>query len=427
MKHIAELTADPHNRRLHNPRNIGLLVDALHQVGAARSIVIDEHDVILAGNGVVEAAGEAGITKLQVVEADGETVVAVRRRGLTEAQKRALALYDNRTAELATWNVEQLLLDQTAGLELKAFWTDEELAALLNGNGGPKAGRTDPDAVPEVRATEIQRGDLFELGAHRLLCGDATVAADVARIMGEEEAGAVVADPPYGVSIVRGRNVGGAKPFGSVVQPAKSHIIKPNVYSPITGDDKPFDPSHLLTLAPIQVLFGANYYADKLPISSCWIVWDKREKEMAVNDFAECELAWSNIKRPARVFRHLWMGLMKGSERGEARVHPTQKPVALFVWVLSEIVGDTALVLDPYLGSGTTLIAAEQLNRTCRAIEIEPQYCQVTLDRWEAFTGQKAVKVGDAVREPPVTRQSVTHGKKRTVAATSSRRKRRPA
>ena len=119
----------------------------------------------------------------------------MRRRGLTDAQKRALAMYDNRTAELATWNVEQLLADQAAGLDLGAWWTDEELAALLAGDGAPKAGKTDPDAVPEVRATDIQRGDLFELGAHRLLCGDATVAADVARVMGEERAALLVHGP----------------------------------------------------------------------------------------------------------------------------------------------------------------------------------------------------------------------------------------
>src|SRR5262252_5814656 len=186
---VARLTADPQNRRGHPARNLDLIAQALREVGAARSIVIDEDDVVLAGNGVVQAAPRAGLTKLRVVEAAGDEVIAVRRRGLTAAQKRALALYDNRTAELAEWDVAQLLADQAEGLDLASFWSDAELAALLGGNGGPKQGRTDPDAVPEVRATEIQRGDLFELGRHRLLCGDSTVAADVARVMGENRAG----------------------------------------------------------------------------------------------------------------------------------------------------------------------------------------------------------------------------------------------
>src|SRR5688500_10712002 len=102
-----------------------MVVDALQQVGAARSIVIDEDNVILAGNGVSEAAAEAGITKVHVVEVDGSTLVAVRRRGLTDEQKRALAIYDNRTGELASWDFDQLAADKAAGLSLQPFWTPE--------------------------------------------------------------------------------------------------------------------------------------------------------------------------------------------------------------------------------------------------------------------------------------------------------------
>jgi len=108
---LRDLRADPQNRRAHGPRNVDMIADALRHVGAARSIVVDEHDEVLAGNGVVEAAAAAGITKVQVVEADGQTLIAVRRRGLTPEQKRALAMYDNRTAELAEWNLPQLQAD----------------------------------------------------------------------------------------------------------------------------------------------------------------------------------------------------------------------------------------------------------------------------------------------------------------------------
>lgn len=109
IKDIGDLVPDPANCRKHNPRNIGSIVNSLQKVGAARSIVIDEDNVILAGNGLIEAAGEAGITKVKVVEADGNTVIAVRRKGLTPKQKAELAISDNRTAELATWDAEQLL------------------------------------------------------------------------------------------------------------------------------------------------------------------------------------------------------------------------------------------------------------------------------------------------------------------------------
>jgi hypothetical protein len=131
LDHIGALVADPENRRKHTPRNVGLIVDALHKVGAARSIVIDENNEVLAGNATVEAAGEAGITKLRVVDASGDEVVAVRRTGLTSDQKRELAIYDNRTSELAEWDVDQLLKDVEAGVDLSAVFMEDELSALL--------------------------------------------------------------------------------------------------------------------------------------------------------------------------------------------------------------------------------------------------------------------------------------------------------
>jgi len=140
--HIGDLTPDPANARLHNPRNIGMITDSLQKVGAARSIVIDEDNVILAGHGVVEAAAEAGIENVQYVDADGETIIAVRRTGLTDEQKVALSLADNRTSELADWNPEQLLAHIDAGVDLSAMWRDDELAELLG--EGTKAGDIDP-------------------------------------------------------------------------------------------------------------------------------------------------------------------------------------------------------------------------------------------------------------------------------------------
>ena len=126
---------------------------------------------ILAGNGVTEAAAEAGITRLRVIEADGNELIAVRRSGLTPAQKRALAIYDNRTSELASWNLDQLHADLASGLSLQPFWSEEEAKLLLAQQIEPHGGLTDPDEVPAERATDIQVGDLFELGRHRLLCG----------------------------------------------------------------------------------------------------------------------------------------------------------------------------------------------------------------------------------------------------------------
>ena len=133
LQTIADLTPDPGNARKHNPRNLGMIINALHEVGAARSIVIDENGVILAGNGVVEAAADAGIERVQVVDADGETIIAVRRSGLTENQKTRLALLDNRTAELADWDAEAIAADLEAGVELGDLFDADEMNKLLEG------------------------------------------------------------------------------------------------------------------------------------------------------------------------------------------------------------------------------------------------------------------------------------------------------
>jgi len=135
VRTVADLVPDPKNRRKHTSRNLGMITDALKDIGAARSIVIDERNEVLAGNGVVEAATAAGMSKVHVVDVDGDTIVAVRRRGLSDDQKRRLAMYDNRAGELAEWNVDQLKADQLAGEDLKPFFFDKEVDALLRGVG----------------------------------------------------------------------------------------------------------------------------------------------------------------------------------------------------------------------------------------------------------------------------------------------------
>ena len=152
IQHLGDLLPDPRNSRRHNARNIGTIADGLQEVGAARSIVIDENGTILAGNGVVEAAAQAGIERVQVVDADGETLVAVRRTGLTAAQKTRLSLLDNRAAELADWDTDVLAeLADSDPDSLSGLWSDEELAELL-GESGKRVDRTleeiDLDRLP---------------------------------------------------------------------------------------------------------------------------------------------------------------------------------------------------------------------------------------------------------------------------------------
>jgi hypothetical protein len=128
---ISDLKQDLKNRRLHTPRGAKMLLESIEQLGAARSIVIDETNEIIAGNGVVEAAAEAGLTKLQIVDTDGQTLIAVRRTGLTPAEKRALAIYDNRTGELSKWDADQLLDDRLHKMPLRPFFDEAELKKHL--------------------------------------------------------------------------------------------------------------------------------------------------------------------------------------------------------------------------------------------------------------------------------------------------------
>lgn len=131
VEHIKDLIEDPDNAREHNPKNIGMIAEALQEVGAARSIVIDEDNVIRAGVGTVQAAAEAGITRVKVIEADGNEIVAVRRRGLTEEQKRRLSLYDNRTGELSSWDADVLKAQRDAGLDLSGIFEKDDLSKII--------------------------------------------------------------------------------------------------------------------------------------------------------------------------------------------------------------------------------------------------------------------------------------------------------
>lgn len=180
---VGDLVLDPKNARLHGARNEAAIEASLREVGAARSIVIDERGTVLAGNATVKAARKVGLSKLMVVDADGATVVAVRLTGLTARDKARLALHDNRTAELAEgWDPQVLEELLGAGVRLDDLWTADELVELLG--GAVSKGLTNPDAVPAPRATSIASGQLFALGPHRLLCGDSTNSKNVDAVLG---------------------------------------------------------------------------------------------------------------------------------------------------------------------------------------------------------------------------------------------------
>lgn len=183
-----------------------------------------------------------------------------------------------------------------------------------------------------------------------------------------EKVDAVITDPPYGIGYSHG--VGG----GKLAQSTKFD------HHPVTGDNKPFDPSPWVGFKKV-VLFGANHYASRLEDSSFWLIWDKRDG-VCSNDQSDVEMAWVKGKGQARVIRHLWNGMLKASERGEERVHPTQKPVAVMEWAIKTSGADSD-ILDPFMGSGTTGVACMNLGRKFIGIEIEPKYFEIACQRIE--------------------------------------------
>jgi DNA modification methylase len=391
---LAGLTPDPHNRRSHGARNVEMIAASLRDVGAARSIVIDERNEVLAGNGVIAGAAQAGITKLQIVEADGDTVIAVRRRGLTDAQKRALAIFDNRTAELASWNVEQLASDLAEGIDLAPFFYPEELTTLLD-TGGLKAGKTDPDAVPDERPTGIVAGDLFELGAHRLLCGDSTTSADVARLMGDVVGQCIFTDPPYGVAYDGG-------------QKKRAALANDHVGTDIYGLALPLLAQAVDDKSALYLWYADGHAAAAAAAAAGYqivaqVIWAKNHAQFVTSAHykGKHEPCYYAHKRghSAR-----WLGpnnevtLWEYDRAASNDFHPTQKPVGVAVRAITNSTEKAHVVVDGFCGGGTTLIAAEQLERRCYAIELAPSYCQVIIDRWEAFTGLKAKKVGEPAR-----------------------------
>jgi len=317
---------------------------------------------------LVEAKDEA--TKIKYALSDNDRV------GIYEEEKLAELVYPY----IEEINLEDYRIDVGEPISLKDVI--EDYGPNLDGR---------EDEVPDIDDSPAitKMGDLFQLGKHRLLCGDATKEEDVKRLMGGEKADMVFTDPPYGINAVSHNKVGITG--GGTIGGEGIGIIKANIYQKIEGDDKPFNPLPYLKLASKVLLFGANNYASKLPDNSHWIVWDKKcEKGADRNFFSDAELIWTNIERKScPIYRHLWSGLLREGNRDEEllkRIHPTQKPVGLIKNILKDYSREKEIIADLFLGSGTTLIACEKLNRICYGMEIEPKYCDVVITRFSNFT-----------------------------------------
>ena len=360
---VEELHFDPANVRKHPEENLAQIRASLARFGQQKPIVVGQGNVVIAGNGFLTAAKSLGWRTVKVV-----------RTNLAGSEATAYAIADNRTAELAEWD-EAALQQQLAAIAiddeelLAATGFDEKELAKLSAQIAPEISE---DEVPEPPADPItQPGDLWLLGKHRLLCGDSTKADDVERLMDGETANAVVTDPPYGMTF------------------QSNH--RKSQHEAIAGDED----EKLL------------YHAISIPVTHSryvWCRWDNIPKDpkpksvitWAKNNWSMGDLNHEHARQTEVCLfypgsDHAWIGQrptdLVQHARTQNELHPTQKPVSL----MAEVMGWTdGLVYDPFLGSGTTLIAAEQLGRTCYGMEISPAYCDVIVKRWETLTGQKA-------------------------------------
>ena len=386
---IENLKPHPKNRNNHPKDQIKRLAKILDYQGWRYPVKVSKQTgFVTSGHGRIESAKENGWKDVPVSFQDYET------SDMEIADLNA----DNEIARWADLDLSGLNDD------IKDLGPDFDIEMLGIKNftiDVVEKGLCDEDEIPEHVQPKTKPGDLYQLGNHRLLCGDSTNIQHVEKLMAGEKADLVFTDPPYGISIVKTGTDGASARVGFVSpKNAPSQVAKAREYRPIEGDGEPFDPNLILGLGiKITILWGANHYASRLPDRPQWLIWDKKLEsgELDHNDFSDCELAWTNQSAlSAKIYRHTWAGMLRKGNRKEElkdRVHPTQKPVGLCADIIEDFSKPNESVIDLYLGSGSTLIACEKTGRRFFGMEIDPHYVDIIVARWEKFTGKKAEKL----------------------------------
>ena len=395
---IAELSLDPSNVRKHSRRNLDAIKASLRKFGQQKPIVVDAKGIVLAGNGTLTAAQELGWTEIQIV-----------RTELAGVEATAFAIADNRTAELAEWE-EDKLSQVLQSLKVE----DADLLAAT----GYDAAEVDKmskrevteDEVPEPPAEPITKaGDLWILGEHRVMCGDSTKAQDVERLMGGTKADLCFTSPPYGL----GKSVAlsGNKRMSASGNPYDDHEDNAAEWAGLMSAW--FDASHAAVsdvwVVNVQPLAGnkrdlVRFIADNADRLVDVATWDKGHAapQMAAGVMAsryEWMIIFSAIDDASRaVPLSSWQGTVQSvyvapPQRGNefSDIHAATMPLHVPAWVMQTLCDQSKSVYEPFCGTGTTLIAAEQLGRKCYGMEISPAYCDVIVQRWENLTGKKAV------------------------------------
>jgi DNA modification methylase len=385
---ISQVKTNPKNPRIIKDHKFKKLVQSIKdfpEMLEKRPIVVDENMIVLGGNMRLKACLEAGLKEVWIDQANW-----------TEEQKQEFIIKDNVGFGEWDWEIlanewEPELLDKW-GLDLPDMFEEE-----------PEA-EEDDFAVPEGGIeTNIVLGDLFEIGEHRLLCGDSTDSDQVAKLMNGQKADMVFTDPPYGMKL------------DADYSGMKSEIFKGGIggkkYDNVKGDHEDFTEELINTIFACFndckeiFIWGADYFAELLPNKNdgSWVVWDKRAN--GNDDIAEdkssdkmygstFELCWSKNKHKRDIARVKWAGIFgMPSQDTKGRVHPTQKPIELANWFFNKWGKDNDLVADLYLGGGTTMVASHQLNRKCYGMELDPKYCQVIIDRMTKLDPTLEIKI----------------------------------
>jgi 16S rRNA G966 N2-methylase RsmD len=371
---IEQIIPNPKNANRHSIEQIQRLEKLIKYQGMRNPLIVSNRTgFLIVGHGRLEACTNLEMKEVPVIYQDFEN----------EAQEYSYLVSDN---EIARWaeldkhavytELENLELDDIELLGLEDFTLPdvEELDP-----------QTDEDEVPEVVEPITKRGDIWLLGRHRLMCGDSTMIDDVEKLIDNEIIDFVHTDPPYGINEKGDRT-------GRKTGLAANHNLKD------FKDDTTQYAVDAFTLCDaldikIQVWWGANYYCHTLPQQNNWLVWDKRIEDQNEDFNSDCELAWvKSGKNSVRIFRHLWKGMIKASEHGQARVHPTQKPVELIKHCFDRYDPDKKCntVLDLFGGSGSTLIASEEVKKEAFLMELSEHYCDVIINRYQNYTGKKA-------------------------------------
>lgn len=387
------------NAKQHSDTQVAQIAASIREFGWGAPILVDGENNVIAGHGRLLAARKLGMTEVPVVPL----------HHLSNTQRRALILADNKIGENATWENELLGLElaelQEAGfdLELTGF-SPEEWDALIAGEDTTKDGLTDEDAVPEAPVEPIsQAGDIWIMGEHKLICGDATKLEHYQALLGDELVDMAFTDPPYNVNYantakdkMRGKNrpilndnLGDG--FGGFLMEACHNLLthtKGAVYIAMSS-------SELDTLQAAFRAAGGRW--------STFIIWAKNTFTLGRSDY---QRQYEPILYGWRDgIDHFWCGARDQGDVWHVKkpakndLHPTMKPVELVERAIRNSSKTKDLVLDPFGGSGTTLIACEKTGRRARLIELDPKYVDVIVKRWEEFTGQKAVKANQPVED----------------------------